>query len=103
MMHNVKEMGGVLEKYEKKLNEKKIFGNLEISNENNINYNSIIPIKKDDSVEENNLKVNNKLLEVENTALTQRVNILEEKLNKLLSLSKLPLNYMDNINIDLKN
>ena len=103
MMDNVKEMGGVLEKYEKKLNEKKIFGNLEISNENNINYNSIIPIKKDDSVEENNLKVNNKLLEVENTALTQRVNILEEKLNKLLSLSKLPLNYMDNINIDLKN
>lgn len=103
MMDNVKEMGGVLEKYEKKLNEKKTFGNLEISNENNINYNSIIPIKKDDSVEENNLKVNNKLLEVENTALTQRVNILEEKLNKLLSLSKLPLNYMDNINIDLKN
>ena len=103
MMDNVKEMGGVLEKYEKKLNEKKIFGNLEISNENNINYNSIIPIKKDDSVEENNLKVNNKLLEVENTALTQRVNILEEKLNKLLSLSKLPFNYMDNINIDLKN
>lgn len=103
MMGNLKEIGGVFEKYEKKLNAQKNFENLEISNGGDLNYNSIIPIKKDDSVEENNLKVNNKILEIENTALAQRVNVLEEKLNKFLSLSKFPLNYMDNINIDLKN
>ena len=95
MLSKVKELENILENYEDKLKEKRVFSSLSIEQSEEIKYKGSAITKKEDVIEEHSLKTQNELLKVENSVLSQRVMVLEEKLKQSLNLSCNPITNTD--------
>ena len=95
MLSKVKELENLLENYEDKLKEKRVFSSLSIEQSEEIKYKGSAITKKEDVIEEHSLKTQNELLKVENSVLSQRVMVLEEKLKQSLNLSCNPITNTD--------
>ena len=93
MLSKVKELENILENYEDKLKEKRVFSSLSIEQSEEIKYKG--SAKKEDVIEEHSLKTQNELLKVEKSVLSQRVMVLEEKLKQSLNLSCNPITNTD--------